>query len=101
MARSGGGLGRLLRGLSSLAAGAVMLYLGYRFFSYSLGFLSADPPRVTAGLMAGLAGFTFTAGAVTLLRDWAVAERLAELLGGEERRVEQGEGGGGEEEARP
>ena len=67
-----------------------MLFLGYRFFSASLAYLSMDPPRVTAGLMAGLAGFTFTAGGVTLLRDWALVERAGELVGG---------GGRGEEEA--
>jgi len=67
------------RSIVSLAAGMVFVYLGYRFFEYSLAYLAMDPPRVIAGLMAGLAGFTFTAAAVTLLRDWAVAERLAEL----------------------
>ena len=91
-----GSRARAARSIVSLAAGLAMLYLGYRFFMYSLGFLSAQEPRVTAGLMAGLAGFTFTAGAVTLLRDWALAERLAELLGrlGEEPERRERSGGG-------
>ena len=80
-----------LRSLVSLAAGVVMGYLGYRFFSYSLAYLAMDPPKVTAGLMAGLAGFTFTAAAVTLLRDWAVVERLIELEREEKRSGEQRE----------
>ncbi len=66
-----------LRSLVSLIIGLITLYLGYRFFMYSLGFLAADPPRVTAGLMAGLAGFTFTAAAVTLLRDWVIVEKAS------------------------
>lgn len=64
-----------IRSLVSLVLGLITLYLGYRFFMYSLGFLAAEPPRVTAGLMAGLAGFTFTAAAVTLLRDWIIVEK--------------------------
>jgi len=67
--------GETLRSIISLIVGLVTLYLGYKFFMYSLGFLSSDPPRVTAGLMAGLAGFTFTAAAVTLLRDWIIMEK--------------------------
>ncbi|ALL00252.1 hypothetical protein Pyrde_0202 [Pyrodictium delaneyi] len=66
----------LLRSLVSLVAGTAMAYLGYRFFLYSIGYLAAEPPKVTAGLMAGLAGFTFTAAAVTLLRDWIIVERI-------------------------
>ncbi|BEP17227.1 hypothetical protein PYJP_05790 [Pyrofollis japonicus] len=66
-----------LRSLVSLLVGLITLYLGYQFFMYSIGFLSQDPPRVTAGLMAGLAGFTFVAAAVTLLRDWIIAEKAA------------------------
>jgi divalent metal cation (Fe/Co/Zn/Cd) transporter len=65
-----------LKSLVALIAGFTMLYLGYRFFAYSVMYLAEEPPRVTAGLMAGLAGFTFTAAAVTLLRDWIILERL-------------------------
>jgi divalent metal cation (Fe/Co/Zn/Cd) transporter len=70
-----------LRSLVSLLVGLVTLYLGYQFFMYSIGFLSQDPPRVTAGLMAGLAGFTFVAAAITLLRDWIIAEKAATTEG--------------------
>ncbi len=77
-----------LRSAVAVAAGAAMLYLGYRFFSYSLGYLSASPPMVTAGLMAGLAGFTFVAAATTLLRDFVLGEKLAKAL--EEAKREEG-----------
>lgn len=67
----------LIRSIASLGIGTAMAYLGYRFFLYSIGYLAEEPPKVTAGLMAGLAGFTFTAAAVTLLRDWIIVERIA------------------------
>ncbi len=66
-----------LKSIVALVAGFTLLYLGYRFFYYSIAYLAAEPPRVTAGLMAGLAGFTFTAASVTLLRDWIILEKLA------------------------
>jgi len=66
---------RLSRSLVSLIGGLIMTLLGYLFFSASVALLSQDPPKASAGLMAGLAGFTFTAGAVTLLRDWLILER--------------------------
>lgn len=66
---------RLVKALAALGMGAAMLYLGYRFFAASIALLSAEPPRATAGLMAGLAGFTFTAAAVTLVRDWLIVDR--------------------------
>ncbi len=81
-----------LRSVVAVAAGAAMLYLGYRFFSYSLGYLSANPPMVTAGLMAGLAGFTFVAAATTLLRDFVLGEKLAKALEEAEKKEKNREG---------
>lgn len=78
----------LARIIVSLGVGLAMAYLGYRFFLYSIGYLAEEPPRVTAGLMAGLAGFTFTAAAVTLLRDWIIVEKASRL--GERRGPEAG-----------
>ena len=66
---------RLLKAFASLGMAAALLYLGYRFFAASVALLSAEPPRATAGLMAGLAGFTFTAAAVSLVRDWLIVDR--------------------------
>jgi len=66
---------RLTKSVVSLGAGLLMTYLGYKFFMLSIGVLVDQPPRATAGLMAGLAGFTFIAAAVTLLRDWLIVER--------------------------
>jgi len=80
LARLRGRLGGAARGAVVVAFSAAMLLAGYEFFMYSLGYLSANPPHVTAGLMAGLAGFTFTAAAAGLLRDWVVGEKLASAL---------------------
>ncbi len=74
----------LARSLVSLAVGLFFAYMGYAFFSASIAWLAAEPPRVLAGLMAGLAGFTSTAAAVTLLRDWLILEKLDKKTGGEE-----------------
>ena len=68
----------IVKSIVSLASGAIFAYIGYLFFSASVGWLAADPPRVVAGIMAGLAGFTFTAAAVTLLRDWLILEKAGE-----------------------
>ena len=69
-----------LRSVASLVFAAVFTALAYMFFSYSVSLLYAQPPRVTAGLMAGLAGFAFISAAVTVLRDWLIlrAARAAE-----------------------
>ncbi len=72
-----------LRSIASLVFAGVFTLLAYLFFSYSVSLLYASPPRVTAGLMAGLAGFAFVSAAVTVLRDWLVL-RAAEKLGKEE-----------------
>jgi len=69
-----------VRTVAALAFSAAGLYAGYRFFTYSLGYLAANPPHVTAGLMAGLAGFTFVAAAASVLRDWIIADKAAQLL---------------------
>jgi len=65
----------LIYSIVSAIAGFLFAYLGYKFFMLSVSWLAVEPPRVTAGLMAGLAGFTFTAASVTLLRDWIIVER--------------------------
>lgn len=77
----------LAKSLVSLVVGLFFAYMGYVFFSASVGWLAAEPPRVLAGLMAGLAGFTFTAGAVTLLRDWLILEKLEKSEGEEQGRA--------------
>lgn len=92
MPRLGGRLGGAARGVVVVAFSAAMLVAGYEFFMYSLGYLSANPPHVTAGLMAGLAGFTFTAAAAGLLRDWVVGEKLASALEEAERELRRGGG---------
>ena len=68
-----------IRSIASLVFAAVFTILAYMFFSYSVSLLYAEPPRVTAGLMAGLAGFAFISAAVTVLRDWLVL-RAARML---------------------
>ena len=70
----------IVRTAAALGFSAASLYAGYRFFTYSLGYLAASPPHVTAGLMAGLAGFTFVAAAAGVLRDWIIADKAAEAL---------------------
>ena len=75
-----------IRSIASFLIAVIVLYTGYRFFVYSLGYLAAEPPRVTAGLMAALAGFTFTAAGVTLLRDWVIVERACRLEESKERK---------------
>jgi hypothetical protein len=69
---------RIVKAVAALSMGIAMLYLGYRFFAASVALLEMEPPHATAGLMAGLAGFTFTAAAVTVVRDWIILERLEE-----------------------
>ena len=83
------GVREAVRTAAALGFSAAGLYAGYRFFMYSLGYLAANPPHVTAGLMAGLAGFTFVAAAASVLRDWLVADRAAEALAAE-REAESG-----------
>lgn len=80
-----------VRAAAAIGFAAAGLYAGYRFFMYSIGYLAANPPHVTAGLMAGLAGFTFVAAAAGVLRDWLVAERLGAAA--EETREEAKEQG--------
>ena len=72
---------------ASIAFGAVMLYLSFTFFAYSVSLLERDPPRVLAGVMAGLAGFAFIAASVSILRDWLIVHRAVE------RREEKSSGG--------
>jgi len=66
----------IVRTAAALGFSAAGLYAGYRFFTYSLGYLAANPPHVTAGL----AGFTFVAAAAGVLRDWIIADKAAEAL---------------------
>ncbi|MET1101321.1 MAG: hypothetical protein ABWW69_02420 [Pyrodictiaceae archaeon] len=65
----------LVRMSAAIAFAAVMLYLSIAFFSYSLALLERDPPRVVAGIMAGLAGFVFISASITILRDWLIVSR--------------------------
>ncbi len=58
--------------LASIGFAAVFSLLAYLFFNYSVSLLYMEPPRVTAGLMAGLVGFAFISAAVTILRDWLI-----------------------------
>ncbi len=70
-----------LRTLVSIGFAIVFTLLSYTFFSHSVSLLYAQPPRVAAGLVSGLAGLVFAAAAVTVLRDWLVlrsAEKLEE-----------------------
>ena len=76
------GVEERLRSIASLVFAAVFTVLAYMFFSYSVSLLYAQPPRVTAGLMAGLAGFAFVSAAITVLRDWLI---LRAAKAGEER----------------
>ncbi len=73
-----------LRTVTALVFAAVFSLLAYLFFNYSVTLLYMEPPRVTAGLMAGLVGFAFISAAVTVLRDWLIL-RAAEKLREEER----------------
>ncbi len=79
----------LARSLVSLIVGLFFAYMGYAFFNASVAWLAAEPPRVLAGLMAGLAGFTSTAAAVTLLRDWLVLEKLEKRTSSGETEAQQ------------
>ncbi len=70
-----------LRSIVSIVFAAVFTILSYTFFSHSVALLYAQPPRVAAGLVAGLAGLVFAAAAITVLRDWLIvrsAEKLEE-----------------------
>ena len=76
--------GDTLRSIASLAFAAVFSLLAYLFFNYSVTLLYMEPPRVTAGLMAGLVGFAFISAAVTVLRDWLILRAAEKLEEGEE-----------------
>ncbi len=76
-----------LRTVATLVFAAIFSLLAYIFFNYSVTLLYMEPPRVTAGLMAGLVGFAFISAAVTVLRDWLIL-RAAEKIG-EERKSEE------------
>ncbi len=65
----------LVRMTASIAFSAALLYFSLTFFSYSIALLQQDPPRVIAGIMAGLAGFVFASASISVLRDWLIVYR--------------------------
>ena len=67
----------LLRMTASIVFAAILLYFSLTFFSYSIALLEKDPPRVIAGIMAGLAGFVFVSASISILRDWLIVYRAA------------------------
>ena len=51
------------------------------FFAISINLAVAQPPNITASLLAALIGFSVLSAGVTILKSWAIA-RAAEKIGG-------------------
>jgi len=55
-----------------------LIIIGSYFLINSLSFITQDPPRVAASLLAAVIGLSLVSAAVTLLRTWLLARKAEE-----------------------
>ena len=65
----------IARAVAALGFGAALVYLAYRFLTFSVSALSQDPPYVIAGIMSGFFGLILLTAGVTVVRDWIIVSR--------------------------
>ena len=70
-------MARLENVLSAIVSLALVA-AGTYFLVNSLAFITQDPPRVAASLLAAVIGLSLVSVAVTLLRTWLLARKAEE-----------------------